>query len=460
MSRSACEPSTRAFAAAVLAAWVAAHAPAQAAAITEERVRDVVSWLAADERRGRDTPSPELQQAADWLAERFAAAGLAQAAQGSWFHAYALPGLRLDSRAIAVTVQCRADKDATTVELKADADVRLWRPADGIGGTEEPATVAPVGDPVLQRLLDAQSGRRPTLLEVPESHSYWLGAGGAREVLGGRRAAARPIFLVREGLLPKPKAEPAWSVTWSAPPAEAVEIPLRNVVGVLRGAELEDEFVVVSAHYDHVGTGRPVDGDAIYNGADDNATGTTAVVLLAEAMAKVPRLRRSVLFVCFSAEEKGLRGSRAFCESPPVPRERIVVDVNIEMIGRPEEGRRNEAWITGVDLSDFGAIAGPALQRAGIALRDFPMASGLFAASDNWSFVRHGIVAHSISAGSLHGDYHKPGDSVEKLDVPHMTQVIRGLYEVVRELAERDAPPQWNDAGRKRMEQARQQTPR
>jgi Zn-dependent M28 family amino/carboxypeptidase len=212
--------------------------------------------------------------------------------------------------------------------------------------------------------------------------------------------------------------------------------------------------VVVSAHYDHIGTGNPADGDAINNGADDNATGTTAVVLLAEALAKTP-LRRSVLFVCFSAEERGLRGSAAFCDKPPVPLEKIVCNLNIEMIGRPEEGKQGKAWITGHDLSDFAAIAKQALERRSVGLVDFPMSGNLFAASDNFSFVRHGIVAHSISAGSLHEDYHRPGDEVDKLDIAHMTTFVTALCEFVRELADREAAPAWNDAGRKRLERLR-----
>jgi len=118
------------------------------------------------------------------------------------------------------------------------------------------------------------------------------------------------------------------------------------------------------------------------------------------------------------------------------------------MIGRPLPGREKQAWITGPGYSDFAAIAGPALQRAGIELVDFEMQDPLFAQSDNWSLAMQDVVAHSISAGSLHKDYHQPSDEVQKLDLDHMTAVTRGLLEVVREFADREQRPAYNEKGK------------
>lgn len=436
----------------------AAMLPAQIDTITEARVREAVSWLADDARAGRDTPSQGLEDAAQWLAKRFETAGLQQATKGSWFHEYTLPGLRVDSREIELQlVRKHKDKEAT-FELKPDVDVRLWRAADTASGEAEATTVAQAEDPVLQRLLGAESGRRPIVIEVPTDHPFWLGAAGARTMLGGRRAAARPIFLVKKGLfpeLPTDGTEPTWTATWKAPVPEKAEIPLKNVVGMIPGTTKRDEYVLVSAHYDHIGTGNPVQADSINNGADDDASGTTAVLLLAEALAREKPPARNILFVCFSGEEKGLRGSAAFADRPPVPREQIVANINIEMIGRPEEGKEGMAWITGADLSDFAAIAGEALQIQGVQLTEFRMAGQLFAQSDNYSFAKHGIVAHSLSAGSLHKDYHQPSDEVSKLDIPHMTKITRGLFEVVRAFADRAEKPAWSAAGTKRLERIR-----
>ncbi len=109
------------------------------------------------------------------------------------------------------------------------------------------------------------------------------------------------------------------------------------------------------------------------------------------------------------------------------------------------------AWITGADLSDFAEIAGPALGRAGIELVDLSMADGLFTSSDNASLARAGVVAHSISAGTPHLDYHRPSDEVATLDLEHMTAVISGLREVVLEFAQREGRPAYNEKGKSRL---------
>lgn len=435
----------------------AAGAAAQDPVVTEERVRETVAWLAADERAGRGTGSPELVAAGDWIAARFAAAGL-EPVGGSHRHEFPLTGWLLDSQQVRLVLVRAHGDDRQRFVLEPDRDVRQARVGDAESGVDEACTVGPGDEPAMQRLLAAGASRRLVVCEVPDDHADWLGAAGSHRVLGTKRQASRPLLLVRAGLLPPPPpdgSEVAWTATWSVGPPEKVDVPQYNVLGLRRGGEAADEYVVVSAHYDHLGPGQPVDGDRIYNGADDNATGTTGVLLVAEALAKGPAPRRSVLFVCFTAEERGLLGSAAFCARPPVPLEAVVANLNLEMLGRPPEGAAGQAWITGADLSDFAGIAGPALRRAGVELVEFPLAGQLFAASDNWSFARHGIVAHSVSAGSLHRDYHQPSDEVDRLDLAHLTRIVRGLCELTRELADRDQPPQWNERGRKRLERVR-----
>lgn len=261
-----------------------------------------------------------------------------------------------------------------------------------------------------------------------------------------------PILLVREGLLPEVDEETGLQVAIKVPPPAEVQLKLKNVAGMVRGRKRPGEFVLFSAHYDHLGVGFGQNGDNVYNGADDNATGTTAVLALAEAYAKNQvQPDTSLLFVCFSGEERGLLGSRAFAEDPSVPLDSIRVNLNIEMIGRPLEGNRMAAWVTGKSLSDFEEIAAAGLKKADIRLVDFRAAAMLFRASDNWSLAAKGIVAHSISAGSLHRDYHQPSDEVKKLDLEHMTAVIRGLYEAGLEFANREERPRYNERGRRQL---------
>ncbi|MBL8736151.1 MAG: M28 family peptidase, partial [Planctomycetes bacterium] len=206
-----------------------------------------------------------------------------------------MAGHTIDSTAVVVKLTRKLRDDTKVFELVADVDVRQRSAADALAGTDDPCTVALFDDPVLQRLLTARSARAPIVVEIPTDHPAWLAAAGRHAVLGKVRQASRPVFYVRPGLLPAKPSEgdqPTWTVTWSTAAAEAAEVPQHNVLALWPGTDKKDEFVVVSAHYDHIGVGRAVDGDAIHNGADDNATGTTGVLLLAEALAKLPPCRR------------------------------------------------------------------------------------------------------------------------------------------------------------------------
>lgn len=417
-------------------------------AIDQARVTEVITLLASDELAGRDTPSPGLDQAAEFIAEQFRKASLEPLGEGAgYFHRYSLPGVELDSGRIQVTLHVG---EAETVDLRLlpDRDVRLWTVGGAFQGERAEVSVFTGGD-ADGRLGGGRGGAQtPRFIVVTQEDPRWQAAAGTRRVLGGRRVGGAPTFLLRSEALP----DDTFTASIQIPEPFTVDIPLRNPVGILRGSEHPDEFVIVSSHYDHLGIGTPVNGDAIFNGADDNASGTTAVVVLAEALARMePPPARSIAFVCFSGEEKGLRGSRAFAEDPPFPLENAVANVNIEMIGRPTENSRMFAWITGADLSDFAEIAGPALVRAGVELVDFAMADGLFTGSDNASLARAGVVAHSISAGTPHLDYHRPSDEVDALDLEHMTAVISGLREVVLEFAQREDRPAYNEKGTARL---------
>ncbi len=438
-------------------ALLVSFAVGQASTLTKERVLSTVTWLAADERAGRATGSPEILAAGEWIAARFAAAGLTQLQEGSWRHEFPLTGAMLDSTAMTVKLVRKHRDEVREFVLVPNVDVRQWAAADVLAGEDEACTVALFDDPVLQRLLTADSARRPILCEVGDDHAYWLAAKGTRRVLGGRRQAARPLFLLRKGILPPAPvdgSEVAWTTTWSVAAPEKVDVPQFNIVGLLPGTTKKDEYVIVSSHYDHLGVGREVGGDRIYNGADDNASGTTGVILLAEAFAKEP-CARSLLFVCFTGEERGLLGSREFCARPPLPLDKVVANLNLEMLGRPEPGNEGKAWITGADLSDFAAIATESLQRGGVQVIEFQMAAQLFAQSDNWSLAQKGVVAHSLSAGSLHRDYHQPSDEVSRLDVDHMTVILRGLFEFTKDLGNREQAPQWNEKGEARLQKTR-----
>ena len=210
---------------------------------------------------------------------------------------------------------------------------------------------------------------------------------------------------------------------------EAKGMKLFNVIGVLEGKSRKEEYVVISAHYDHLGI-RKKEGqlDSIYNGADDDASGTTAVLALAAYFAKKNNNERTIIFVAFTAEEKGLLGSTYFGKG--VDASKYVAGINIEMIGKESSFGPKTAWLTGFDRSDFGKIIQKNLEGTGYVLHPDPYPKfNLFFRSDNASLARLGIPSHTFSTGPIDVDphYHKVSDEAETLDVSTITETIRAI---------------------------------
>lgn len=222
---------------------------------------------------------------------------------------------------------------------------------------------------------------------------------------------------------------------------------LINVVGVLPGSTLRDEWVIISAHYDHIGV-QGKRNDTVYNGANDNASGTTAVLKLAEYFAKQGNNARTLVFCCFAGEELGLLGSYAFARSIIDP-EKVKAVLNIEMIGRHEKEFRNSAFLTGSRLSDLFIILNTSLEGTGHRLfPDLEFSAGkdegqlLFYRSDNLPFAYKGIPAHSImSSTDRDVYYHKKQDELLHIDLPHLTTVIKTIAMAMRSLVDGRATP-------------------
>src|SRR5688572_13578845 len=210
-----------------------------------------------------------------------------------------------------------------------------------------------------------------------------------------------------------------------------------NVVATIRGSDptLRDEAIVVGAHYDHIGARPAQNGDSIANGADDDASGVIAVLEIARALQRGPAPRRTVVFVAFTGEEVGLLGTRYYIAHPTVPLERIVAQLQIEMIGRPDSlaGGSGKGWLTGYERSTMGEL----LRTRGIPIVPDPRPDqNFFERSDNIAFARRGIPAHTLSSFNLHADYHQVSDEVDVVDFPHMSAVIAAAVEAVRILAD------------------------
>ena len=230
------------------------------------------------------------------------------------------------------------------------------------------------------------------------------------------------------------------------PPEQLVDTEV-NVVGIIRGSDprVAHEAVVIGAHYDHLGVGQPIDGDSIYNGADDDGSGTVAILEIARDLIGGEPPRRTVVVLLSTGEEMGMLGTRYYINHPVIPMEQTVADLQIEMIGRPdpEAGGFGRGWLTGYERTTMG----DQLAAAGSPIIPDPRPDqGFFFRSDNAPFARIGIPAHTLSSFNLHSDYHRPSDEVERVDFDHMAALVEAAIEAVRFLA--DGPtPEWKEGG-------------
>ena len=220
-----------------------------------------------------------------------------------------------------------------------------------------------------------------------------------------------------------------------------------NAIGILRGTTSPDQVILLTAHLDHLGIG-PANaaGDTNYNGADDDASGTTAVLALAHILATGSRPRRTIVFALFGSEELGGFGNAGFLAHPPVPLASIVANLEFEMIGRPDAAIPSDSlWLTGFERSTLG----PELAKHGAHLLPDPHpAQGFFQRSDNIALARQGIIAQTVSSFGLHTDYHQPSDELGKIDFNHLDSAIASMIEPIRWLANTTWRPMWNPGGK------------
>lgn len=202
-----------------------------------------------------------------------------------------------------------------------------------------------------------------------------------------------------------------------------------NVVGVLPGKKKPEEIVIFSGHFDHLGIGKPVNGDSIYNGANDDAAGTTAVIMLAKYFKALNNNERTIVFAAFDGEEIGGYGSRYFSAQFEDPK-KIVAMFNIEMIGTESKWGKNSAYITGFEKTDMGTILQKNLEGSSFTFYPDPYPEqNLFYRSDNATLARLGVPAHTISTSKMDSEpnYHKVSDHIETLDMENMAQIIKSI---------------------------------
>jgi len=272
---------------------------------------------------------------------------------------------------------------------------------------------------------DAMNGR------ASGSRDEWLAATYIASQL--RRFGLEPLGdaggFVQEIATTRPDASGAPGRTW-------------NVLARLLGGDRHhaSQVIMLSAHLDHIGA-RGAGADTINNGADDDASGVTAVLELARVLARGDRPDRTILFVWFGSEETGGFGARHFVGAPPVPLASIVANLEFEMIGRPDSAvAADELWLTGFERTTLG----PALRARGARIVADPHPEqNFFMRSDNITLARRGVVAQTVSSYGLHREYHTPADDLAHIDFAHMTAAIQSMVKAIAWLANTDFVPQW-----------------
>jgi hypothetical protein len=441
-------------------------ASAQTWTVKPEWVRAHENFLASDAMHGRGSATHDEEITATYVASEFEGYGLVHApGMDSYIQSAEIVSPELDGKA-ALTAG-----SAVLAEVK-DFDLLMsgGEPASGplvrvafgdlkTAKVDRGAVVLVTGVPDDLGLAygPVMSLRRQGVAAILMEGSVdsFFGMLGGKTRTGIRLAESKPQRAGINALAIKNKAAfdaiPAGTKIDLAVRLLPVTAPRHtyNAIGYLPGSDPKAGTLLLTAHLDHLGIGTPVKGDAIYNGANDDAAGTTAVMELAHALASGPKLKRSVLFVCYGSEEAGELGSTYFGAHPPVPLKDLVANLEFEMIGNQDPKMpKGVLLLTGYDRSNLG----PTLKEHGALIGSDPYPEQhFFERSDNYALALKGVVAHTAAGWGTPPTYHQPNDDMAHLDLPFMNAAIQSLIEPVRWLASSDFVPKWNAGGQPKL---------
>jgi len=472
-------------------AQTSAAPDAGAASITAADVARRIGIIADDSMMGRDTPSRGLELTAAYVADQFRSFGLRPAGDsGTFFQRYPITRRRFEAESSAVAfasagsrAEARFDRSARYIQgqitgqpttgsvvlvggpldpekagrlplrdkivlypiavgtgaertTEVTRAIRLAKPSAVVLLADQPqaAFAARIPGTTIPRTAVDLKLTSPPIVEVNQAAVASV-LRAARVDAGAVRTSATPVFRELPGL--------RLTVTLKDSVLHRLTAP--NTVGILEGSDpvLSKEYLVFSAHMDHIGI-TPGLTDSINNGADDDGSGTTGVIELAEAFSRPgARPKRSIIFLTVSGEEKGLWGSRYFSEHPPVPLSQVVADLNIDMIGR---NWRDTIVAIGKEHSDLGAT----LERVNRAHPELDMTAiddrwpeeRFYFRSDHYNFARKGVPILFFFNG-VHPDYHQPSDSPDKIDSEKESRIVRLLYYLGRAVGDAPARPRW-----------------
>ena len=399
--------------------------------IPSEQVIKDITYLASDDLKGRASFSPEIDKAANYIAKRFAEIGLQPLHSESFLQTFTVSQIQPNTLSVNLNGEKISPKNtaiASTIEkLEWDSNVAQ---VHIINKDDDMRTAL--------RELNQQGGQH--LIVIDNSHKKTFKAYQGYFKRGLTKLSLEHsgalVLVLRDDNSVESKIE-QYKVSASA---TITQQTLTNVVGVLPGKQSPEDIVLYSSHYDHLGVTE--DGKQIYNGADDDASGTTAVLNLAQFFANKGDNKRSLMFSAFTAEEIGGFGSKYF--SQQLNPDHVVAMINIEMIGKPSKFGAGTIWMTGMERSNLGELLNKNLVEINTKIYQDPYPEqGLFYRSDNATLARLGVPAHSFSSTQLDKDqhYHKVTDDINSLDLSSMHKVIETLATATQPLVDGLATP-------------------
>jgi aminopeptidase YwaD len=434
--------------------------------IDERNVRAAMNFLASDAMQGRGSGTVFERIAAEYIGSQFMQFGLEPAGENGWD---GKPGyvqtvsITRNSFASAPVIKYGSEsaehgKEMVVIRMNSERvagslqKVNLGEKASAGSAVllRAPADAAPQAMSQGIQALLAAGATIVMVEETPQYRSNWSSIAGRR--LGFTASTAKPaatVVVSKEAAAKIAGLPDGTPIDLSGQLAPVQASYTWNAIGKLTGSDpaLSSEVVVLGSHLDHVGVRENAQGDdKIFNGADDDASGTVAVMELARAFAKGPRPKRTVYFVCFGSEEAGGFGSGYFAENLPFAKEKFIANLQFEMIGRPDSKvKPEELWLTGYERSDLG----PELAKRGAKLVQDPHPQeNFFQRSDNYTLARRGIIAHTVSSFGLHPDYHRASDELDTIDFSHMTKAISSMVKPIDWLLNSNFRPAWMEGKR------------
>jgi hypothetical protein len=386
--------------------------------IKRDDVERIIKTLSADDMQGRATFTPGIEKAAQFIESEYKQIGL-QPMEGNTGYRQNFTMIKNTPTKLEITIN-GTPVPAENVAIQGSESFSWNKPED-----TEIVKVGPDQDLRKAYMSAIQSGKKMLILIDPKFEDLFKRVRGRS--MGGGVSFKDDQSKKTELAFALGTFDDVKSLTVNYE-VKSQELPLFNIAGIIPGKTKPNEYVIFSGHYDHLGIVTPVKGDTIANGADDDASGTTAVISLARYYKKLNNNARTLVFVAFTAEEIGEFGSQYFAKT--VDPSKVVAMFNIEMIGKASKFGQNSAFITGFERSDFGKILQKNLD--GTTFKFYPdpyPKQDLFYRSDNASLARVGVPAHTISTDQIDIDklYHTVGDEFSTLDVGNITTTIRAI---------------------------------